>query len=71
MENIKTESYYHKNHDKQKAYRLFQYYKRKHTDLQPELIEKYKIHLPLYIKAKKLIEEIKNKCPEMLEDINI
>ena len=66
----KKQSYYMKNQQKQKVYKLYQYYKKKYN-IDKEICEKYKLNAPLFIKVKLLLEEVKNKCPDILEDLQI
>lgn len=61
---------YHEDHDKEKGIRLMYYYKRKYG-IDHEEVQKYGEHLGTILKAKKTIEEIRNKCPQFLEDLGI
>jgi len=63
-------TYYQKNKQKQKEYKLYQWYKKKH-DIPKEICDKYKVHTPLYYKMKNLLDDIQQKCPEILSDLNL
>ena len=63
-------SYYQKNKEKQKEYRLYKWYMKNHT-IPLEISNKYKVYTPLYYKLNNILGEIQIKCPSMLDDINI
>jgi hypothetical protein len=63
-------TYYQKNKDQLKEYKLFQWYKKNH-DIPKEICDKYKTNVRLYVKMKKLLDDIQNKCPELLDEFNI
>lgn len=59
---------YQKNTERACNERKAYYYKKKYN-LEPEQVRKYGVNLHLIIKARKLIDEIKNECPQHLADI--
>jgi hypothetical protein len=61
---------YKENHEKEKCIRLAYYYKKQYG-LEQSQIQKYGEHLPLIIKANKVIQQIKNKCPELLSELEL